>query len=139
MWVAGGNDENNAHLKYSTDGKDWTNGTGIPFGTGECKTIAYKNNMWVAGGIDPNFSPMWYSTNGKSWTAGTGSTRFAISGIDCNTVTFAYDNIWVAGGDDGGTGTGNLWYSTDGIVWVLGTGDLFNTDGEYNILFYVEY
>ena len=97
IWVAGNN--NAEGLWWSTDGKNWTQGTGVD--TIRFETVYYANGIWVAGSYNDS---IWWSTDGKSWTQGTGpGTGYTFWTVYCS------GSVWVAGSDSHG-----LWWSTDG-------------------------
>lgn len=100
----------NTGRAWSTDGKNWTQSTGL---ISEPYCIAYANNIWVLG---TGGGPYW-STDGKSWTRGTqpgSSSSTVVNYVD--KVCYA-NGLWVAVGETRGI----LW-STDGKSWTLGTG-----------------
>jgi len=130
QWVAVGQGADNAgnfngkNILYSSDGINWQESTGTPFGIGGlCFGIAYGNNQWVAvgGGVDntgnPNGKNILYSSDGINWQEASG-TPFGIGSNSFNStgVGIAYgNNQWIAVGK--GAGKKNILYSSDGKNW----------------------
>jgi len=114
-WVACGGDSSGYTIKYSADGSNWLNATGV-FETEGLGVDYNGTNMWVAVGDNPGASAVsniLYSTDGIAW-------QNAVSGA-FTSVGYAvrYNQalgLWMAAGNDGTT-TGSLKYSGDGMNW----------------------
>lgn len=111
LWIA-----SSAGLKSSTNGINWTPGTGSTFGpSGDAGDIAYGNGRWVAVGTDQASSPyggvtIVSSTDGTNWSpAVSGGFDTFGTGVDYS----PQQNRWVATG----VGSQSILVSTDGVNW----------------------
>ena len=146
LWVAVGSIDDGVDnlggygcIMYSSDGQSWTKtSTGDSF-----SVIGYKvaygtcngSPLWVAVGeheSDPEgnkYGNIMYSSDGQSWTrtstgdsfVGEASSGYGVAYGTCNGTS-----LWVAVGEDGSGGYGNIMYSSDGQSWTkTSTGDSF--------------
>jgi leucine-zipper-like transcriptional regulator 1 len=139
MWVIGGSDNRRNTTTgfeyvtqwyndtwHSTNGSDWTQGTGNAAFSGRSShtSLVYNNAIWViagdAGGLDVN--DIWSSTDGVSWNQKTANAAFSKRWGHSSLV---YNGkMWVIGGLGGNfpiSYLNDVWYSTDGINWTQAT------------------
>ena len=116
LWIAGGN---NSGLRYSIDGKAWSQSNIASKYGNSFSTLYHANGLWVTGGK----KGLYYSVDGKTWTQSN------IGNSDFKLVTNA-NGLWVAGGySDKG-----LYYSVNGKTWTqsnitnIGIGSIYNAN-----------
>lgn len=107
IWHAQGT-KNSSAIKYSYDGKTWTNNPTLRYGNTGC-SIVYGKGKWI--------SSLWsygvaYSTDGLNWTQCSGDIP---SNGSMQSITFAND-VFIACGNNTNTGVG-IYRSEDGITW----------------------
>ena len=108
IWHAVGT-ENSSAIKYSYDGKTWTNNPTNRYGNTGCSVI-YGKGKWI--------SSLWsygvaYSTDGLNWTQCSGDIP---SNGSMQSITFAND-VFIACGNNSNIGTFGIYRSEDGITW----------------------
>lgn len=108
IWHAQGT-QNSGAIKYSYDGKTWTNNPTNRYGNTGC-SIVYGKGKWI--------SSLWsygiaYSTDGLNWTQCSGDIP---SNGSMQSVTFAND-VFIACGNNTNVGTFGIYRSEDGITW----------------------
>ena len=127
-WVAVGRDATAANnIKYSYDGRNWSNSVSGAFNT-EGFSVCWNGQIWMATGRDTTATAntIKYSYDGRNWsniTSGGFSNTATTGGIH-----IAYDGTkWLAGGF-GTTATSNMKYSYNGLNWSDAAGS-FTTAG----------
>lgn len=119
IWVAVGSNSIYNNIRFSYDGRNWSNAN-WSFDTNG-NGVAYNGKMWVGVGQDSfdTNNTIIYSYNGIDW-ASSASGAFGAAGR-----AVAWNGrMWVAVGEDYGDVNNTIKYSYDGINWSnsLGTG-----------------
>ena len=118
LWVAVGEDAGGAigSIKYSTDGRNWTNNASGGFSVAGRGVAFNGSNRWVAVGQDASSAnTIQVSTDGSNWTpASSGGFTSSINIGTC--VAWATDRF-VAGGADVNRNS-TIQYSTDGSNFI---------------------
>lgn len=154
-WVAVGQDQIDFPsssfntIKYSADGKTWTNGTGtvfsgygnkVAFGISSADiytgTVAKTNNTYIAVGYDINSknNNILRSTDGAIWSATTG-VSFDHRGTDVayGLINSGVSGVWVAIGQDSknpikySTDDGSCWLDADNTTYSFAKPDDINS------------
>ena len=122
LWVAVGDDSTSANtIKYSGNGINWSNSSGVGFTNGGIG-IAYNGSLWIAVGQDTGPNTIKYSGNGINWSNATNTFSVWGNGVAWN------GRLWVAVGYDA-TQNNTIKYSGDGITWSNSLGTGFGTLG----------
>lgn len=107
--VAVGQTASGSSMNYSTDSKNWLQGTGVSF-SGGGNGVTWNGSLWVAAGTDSanTGKTIAWSADGINWTFATGSTFTTTA----NCVAWN-GTMWVAGGMSGNS----IITSFDGKTW----------------------
>ena len=122
-WVAVGRDATAAaNIKYSYDGRNWSNSVSGAFNT-EGSSVCWNGQIWMATGRDTTTATantIKYSYDGRNWsniTSGGFNNTATTGGIH-----ITYDGTkWLAAGF-GTTAATNMKYSFNGLNWSDATG-----------------
>jgi hypothetical protein len=139
-WIAlGYGGPTGSGIQSSSDGINWTPGTGTGTGTiftnGNYALYDSINNVWLAGGYDGSGNTLLYSSNLINWTKSSG----IIFDSACNWITADGNDTFIAVGEDSSPSKYILKSGEDYNSWTtvtLSTGTFFGGNGHGNCVAY---
>jgi hypothetical protein len=135
-WIAlGYGGPTGSGIQSSSDGINWTPGTGTVFTDGNYALYDPINNVWLAGGYDGSGNTILYSSNLINWTKSSG----IIFDSACNWITADGNDTFIAVGEDSSPSKYILKSGEDYNSWTtvtLSTGTFFGGNGHGNCVAY---
>jgi len=128
LWVNAGNGSVGTGVKYSGDGKTWSNATGLNVGFGN--GAIWNGSIWLIPGQPVTGQPLcmiYWSSNGIHWNA---TNMIGNVGERCLAVNWN-GSMWLAGRGSGPTNS-IIQYSYDGINWNTTLNTIFTYCSGFN-------
>ena len=119
QWLAAG-DSSGSDMKWSMDGKNWNDSTGVPSNFAVGRDVVFNGNFAVAVGgyeTDTNENVLYSEDGGKSWNVSTGDKfKYLSKSVDVGEDSNG-NTLYVAGGKDSAVSDGVVLYSSNGKEW----------------------